>query len=163
MKKILSIVLAVALTFTLFACAPESSELTTYSSDNGYCVEYPENYTVSHLGSEIDFVIMDEETGTNVTILRTEKQNGVSDMDESDFVSMMKNEGYDDVELSSFEAKKLNSIPCIVAEFFVKETKIKKVIYDASDNTYIATLTVLPGTSDGVTAELDKVIFSLMV
>ena len=163
MKKIISVISALAIFCSLCSCAPTSSKLTTYSSDNGYCVEYPEKYTVSHLGSEIDFVIMDEETGTNVTILRTEKQDGISDMSERDFVSMMKDEGYDDIDLSSFEAKELNSIPCVVAEFFSKETKIKKVIYNASDNTYIATLTVLPGTSDGVTAELEKVIFSLMV
>ncbi len=163
MKKVISAVLAIILVCALCACAPTSSKLTTYSSDNGYCVEYPENYTVSHLGSEIDFVIMDEATGTNVTVLRTEKQEDVSDIDERTFVSMMKDEGYDDIELSSFETKTLNSIPCIVSEFLSKDTKIKKVIYDASDNTYIATLTVLPGTSDGVSAELEKVIFSLMV
>ncbi len=163
MKKIISAILAISLICILCACTSQPSKLTTYSSDNGYCVEYPEKYTVSHLGSEIDFVIMDEETGSNVTILREEKQDGVSDMDERNFVSMMKDEGYDDIELSSFETKTLNSIPCIISEFFSKDTRIKKVIYDASDNTYIATLTILPGTSDGVAAELEKVIFSLMV
>jgi len=167
MKKIFTLTLICALALTLLVGCKggevEKSELETFFSDNGYCVEYPQKYTVSHLGAEIDFVIMDEETGSNVTILRTEKVYGLETLTEREFISQMDDEGYDDIVLSSFDTEEINGTPCIVAEFEFGETKITKIIYDASDNTYTATLTLLPGTLESVKAELLTVIRSVMV
>ena len=166
MKKLISILLVISL-FCLAGCksAPsaDDADYATYSSDNGYTVKYPEKYAVSSLGSQIDFVIMDGETGSNVTIMREEKVNSVSDMTEDEFVSRIEKEVYDNISIISFDKTDLNGIPCIVSEFKCNESKVTKVIYDASDNTYTATCTILPGTLSSVSRDFDAVVHGLMV
>ncbi len=165
MKKTVSLFLIIFTLFMLLVGCGEVSEdktMLTYHSDNGYSVCYPTKYPLSSLGNDIDFVIMDEETGTNVTIQRTDKQEGISGIRRYEFENLMEKDGYDDISISSFEKATINSLPCIVAEFTCKESTVTKVIYDASDNTYIATLTQLPGIRTSVLAELKNVVMGLM-
>ncbi len=168
MKRSLSGILALCLLcLCLAGCGDDTSNksktMATYYSDNGYCVSYPEKYTPTSLGSEIDFVIMDEETGSNVTIQRTEKKSDVSDLNRAEFTSQMKKEGYSEVSISYFEKEIINDIPCLVAEFSCKENTVTKVFYDASDNTYTATLTLLPGIRSSTLSDFRNVVRGLMV
>lgn len=166
MKKLISVLLVISL-LCLTGCgrapASDDAEYATYSSDNGYTVKYPEKYDVSSLGSQIDFVLMDGETGSNVTIMREEKVDGVSDMSEDEFFSRIKKEGYTNVELLSFDKSNINGTPCVVAKFNCNESTVTMVIYDASDNTYTATCTILPGTLSSVSKDFDAVAHGLMV
>ncbi len=166
MKKLICILLSVFLLF-IAGCSDngvsDDAEYATYSSDNGYTVKYPEKYNVSSLGSQIDFVIMDDETGSNVTIMREEKVDGISDMSEDDFISRIKSKGYDDIALLEFDKISISGIPCLVAKFSCNESTVTVITYDASDNTYTATCTILPGTRAGVSRDFDTVARGLMV
>lgn len=164
MKRLFSAVLILCL--CLAGCGDVSGgsgDMLTFSSDNGYSVSYPEKYTATSLGAHIDFVLMDDETGTNVTIQHKEKTYSVTSTTKSEFISDMKEEGYDKVEVTTFEKETINGTPCLVAEFFCRESTVTKVFYDASDNTYIATLTVLPGTRTSVLADFTNIIRGLEV
>lgn len=166
MKKLICILLSAFLLF-ITGCsdnsASDDAEYATYSSDNGYTVKYPEKYNVFTLGSQIDFVIMDDETGSNVTIMREEKVDGISDMSENDFILRIKSEGYDDITLLAFDKISINGIPCISGKFSCNESTVTMIIYDASDNTYTATCTILPGTRASVSNDFESVARGLMV
>lgn len=165
MKKFLSIILILLmLSAILCGCAdnePEKSDMVTFSSDHGYTVSYPASYTPTSLSSDIDFVIMDETTGSNVNILSRVSEGNVLDFTEEEFVSVMEEDGMD-IELMVFEFKTVNETPALVATYKYKENEITQIIYDASDNTYYATYTELPGTSVKVSGEMLTVIYSLM-
>ena len=166
MKKFLS----AALIFMMFSallcgCAdnePERDALLTFSSDHGYTVSYPEGYTPTSLSSDIDFVIMDETTGTNVNIVSQVREGDVLNITDEQFVEYMKNEGMD-IELMAFEFKTVNETPALVTIYKYKESEITQVLYDASDNTYVATYTEMPGTPLDVCGDLLSVIYSLRV
>ena len=164
MKRLFSAVLILCL--CLAGCGETSGgsgDMLTFSSDNGYSVSYPEKYTATSLGAHIDFVLMDDETGTNVTIQHKEKTDSPASMTKSEFVFKMKDEGYDKVEITAFEKESINDVPCLVAEFFCHESTVTKIFYYASDNTYIATLTLLPGTRSSVISDFTNIIRSLNV
>lgn len=166
MKKTLPIILALML--ILFAGCTSSpikndgAELTTYSSDNGYTVSYPVGYEPTSLSSSIDFVIMDEVTGSAVTVFASAHKENVLDITEEDFSEQKKSEGIN-IRIKSFEFKTINDTPALVATYKYNENNVTEIIYDASDNTYYATYTELPGTSERLSSELLSVIYSLMV
>lgn len=166
MKKTLPIILALML--ILFAGCTSSpikndgAELTTYSSDNGYTVSYPVGYEPTSLSSSIDFVIMDEVTGSTVTVFASAHKENVLDITEEDFSEQKKSEGIN-IRIKSFEFKTINDTPALVATYKYNENNVTEIIYDASDNTYYTTYTELPGTSERLSSELLSVIYSLMV
>lgn len=167
MKKTLPIILALML--ILFAGCTSSpikndgAELTTYSSDNGYTLSYPVGYEPTSLSSSIDFVIMDEITGSTVTVLASAHEENVLDITEEDFSEQKKAAGMNNIKIKSFEFKTINDTPALVATYKYNENNVTEIIYDASDNTYYATYTELPGTSERLSNELLSVIYSLMV
>lgn len=163
MKKFLLLLLLLSL--CLCACEGEKDEVSylSYSSDNGYTVEYPDTYTVSHLSPSMDFVIMDDDSGSSVTILSKEKQEGVLNSSVRDILDELTSEGYLDVSVDYIEEQEINGTPCLVVRGEAKGSSFVRVIYDASDNTYIATFTCLSGALESVERELEAVAMGLFV
>lgn len=163
MKKF--ILLLLALVLCLSACKGGGEEITylTYSSDNGYTVNYPDTYTISHLSPSMDFVIMDDDSGSSVTILSKEKQRNVLNASTREVLDELEGEGYLDVSVDYIEEQEINGTPCLVIRGEAKGSSFVRVIYDASDNTYIATFTCLSGALDSVERELEAVAMGLFV
>lgn len=165
MKKKLSLILALML-IMLTGCGdtaevPEPEELSVFFSENGYSVSYPAGYSPSALSGDIDFVVMDEISGTTVTIL-TAETDGAGDITEAQFEAEKSAEGMD-IDVLTFEQKTINEIPALEVTYEYNESLVTEIIYTAESSVYRATYTELPGTSSDVRAEMTAIINSLTV
>ena len=166
MKKLLSLaIILLALGAVLAACSPSENEppvvLTEYFSDNGYKLSYPEELTPSSFSREIDFVVLDNITGTTVTVQTADKKEGVLSIGEDDFSEMVKAEGLGEIEISAFEQREQNGMPALVVMYTYNENELTRVIYESDDKLYYATYTELPGTGDRVRSRFIPIIYSL--
>lgn len=166
MEKKLSLILALML-ILLAGCGDiaepsEADELSVFVSDNGYSVSYPADCTPSALSGNIDFVVMDETSGTTVTILTTVPEDGAGDLTEAQFEDEKNADGMD-IDILSFEQKTINEIPALEVTYEYNESMVTEILYTAESAIYRATYTELPGTSATVRAEMTAIINSLTV
>ena len=144
-----------------FSPLPEGTKIKNYSSDNGYTVTYPAVYEPSVMSDEIDFVVLDENSGSTVNIQSTDKQANVLPITKEEFSAKLLEEGME-IDILSVAEKTINETPALEVFYKYNENIITQIIYDASDKTYTATYTQLPGTNERVRTELGSIIYSLM-
>lgn len=164
MKKTVLILFALILSL-LCSCGVnmERSEdpLMVYTSENGYAVTYYGGFKPSKLSAAIDFVVMDEETGSTVTIL-TEEGLGALDMTENEFKEKKLSDGME-IDISSFEKTEINGVPALRAEYRANESRVTEIIYDGGEKSFYATYTDLPGTQEELSRRMTAIINSLEV
>ncbi|MBQ8004054.1 MAG: hypothetical protein IJ299_03070 [Oscillospiraceae bacterium] len=153
----------ISLVIILTACGGQETqtevELAVFSSENGYEVSYPDYFSPAALSSEIDFVIMDENTGSSVTVL-TEDAALAEDITEESFCEEKLSDGME-IKILSFEQKTLNELPAYEITYKYNESTVIEIVYTASEHIYRATYTELPGTSDNMHNDMIAVISSL--
>lgn len=161
MKKILVFLFVFSL--ILSACGDASSPadvpLSSFTSHNGYEVTYPDTLSPVSLSSDIDFVVMDDNTGSSVTVL-TEKAESVGDITEKSFREDKLADGMD-VRINSFEQKEINGLPAYEVTYKYNENSVTEIIYMAEKCIYRTTYTELPGTSDKLHEQMIAIITSL--
>ncbi len=152
-----------AFTFLFSACgdhAPQDEEAPAlFASQNGYEISYPASLSPVSLSSDIDFVIMDENTGSSVTVL-TEDVTSSKDITEKSFREEKLSDGMD-IEILSFEQKTVNELPAYEVTYKYNENTVTEIIYMASKRIFRATYTELPGTSDKIHNDMTAIISSL--
>ena len=108
MKKISILLLVFSLLFT--ACSNtvsrEDTTLIPFTSQNGYEITYPDTLSPVSLSSDIDFVVMDDNTGSSVTVM-TENTEDAGDITEKSFCDGKLSDGMD-IKITSFEQKEIN-------------------------------------------------------
>ncbi len=161
MKKIS----AFLLTFSLFlsacgdASSPANVPLSSFTSQNGYEITYPDTLSPVSLSSDIDFVVMDDNTGSSVTIM-TENTKDAGDITEKSFREDKLSDGMD-IKIISFEQKEINGLPAYEVAYKYNENTVTEIIYMAERHIYRATYTELPGTSDKLHDQMIAIITSL--
>ena len=166
MKKTVSLILAaVFAAYCLSGCAiiPQKVEMATFSSDNGYSIDYPAHYSPTSLKNTIDFVITDEKSGSGVTIMATPKQEGLLDVPAEDYIAAIKSNAKYDVELVSYNKETINQTPALIICYTYGSATVTQALYDASDNSYCVTFTKMPGIDDATAAELEALLRALRV
>lgn len=167
-KKACPLFSALLAIFFLASCAskektPDVSEsLTqTYSSPNGYSVNYPEGYTPTKLSDAIDFVLMDEKSGTSVSVRTTED---VIDTDGEDavFDYICKNEGVE-IDRSSFacDIRDEGGESVISADYTLDGNAVSQTYRTENGKVYCATYVELPGTENETISLFKGIIDSL--
>ncbi|MBQ4316356.1 MAG: hypothetical protein IJC42_03555 [Oscillospiraceae bacterium] len=161
MKKISILLLVFSLLFT--ACSNtvsrEDTTLIPFTSQNGYEITYPDTLSPVSLSSDIDFVVMDDNTGSSVTVM-TENTEDAGDITEKSFCDGKLSDGMD-IKITSFEQKEINGLPAYEVTYKYKENTVTEIIYMAQKCIYRATYTELPGTSDKLHEQMIAIITSL--
>lgn len=161
MKKTLAFLFVFSLLFS--ACGDTSSPtdvpLSSFASQNGYEITYPEAFSPVSLSADIDFVVMDDNTGSSVTVL-TEKVESADNITEKSFREEKLADGMD-IRISAFEQKEINGLPAYEVTYKYNENTVTEIIYMAEKCTYRVTYTELPGTSDELYEKMIAIITSL--
>lgn len=163
MKKLISLTLILVLSLTLLtSCNGEAKRELNYVdfySDNGYSLSYPDIYTPTTLTSKIDFVIIDDLSGSSFTVMASKKER---DLSKSGFEKRLRDEGID-TDITYFEEIEINDIPCIAIEYLYADSKVSEIVYNASDNMYTATFTQLPDTDGDFVSDMEELLRKLEV
>lgn len=163
MKKLISFALILVLSLTLLvSCKSEPKRELNYVefySDNGYSLSYPDIYTPTTLTSKIDFVIIDDLSGSSLTVMTSKKEK---DLSKKGFEKRLRDDGID-TSITYFEEEKINDIPCIVMEYPYAGSKVTEIVYNASDNMYTATFTQLPDTDGDFVSDMEALLRKLEV
>ncbi len=163
MKKLISIILISVLALALLtSCTGEVKRELNYVdfySDNGYTLSYPDIYTPTTLTSKIDFVIIDDLSGSSFTVMTSKKEK---DLSKSGFEKRLREEGVT-TSITYFEEEEINDIPCIVIEYTYAGSKVSEIVYNASDNMYTATFTQLPDTDGDFVSDMETLLRKLEV
>ena len=163
MKKISVFLLVFSLIFA--ACGDTSSReettLIPFTSQNGYKITYPHTLSPVSLSSDIDFVVMDENTGSSVTVM-TENADNTKDLTEESFREEKLSDGMD-ITITAFAQKDINGIPANEVTYKYNENTVTEIIYMSTKHIYRATYTELPGTSDELREQMTAIIASLCV
>lgn len=161
MKKISVFLLVFTLLFS--ACGStasrEDTTLISFTSQNGYKITYPHTFSPVSLSADIDFVVMDENTGSSVTVL-TESPESAGDITKESFCQNKLADGMD-IEINSFKQKEINGLPAYEVTYKYNENTVTEIIYIAKRHIYRATYTELPGTSDKLHVQMTAIITSL--
>lgn len=161
MKKTLFFLLLFSLLFS--ACgspaSPTEGTLLSFTSQNGYEITYPDTFSPVSLSADIDFVIMDGNTGSSVTVL-TENPESVADITEESFREDKRSDDMD-IRITSFEQKEINALPAYEVTYKYNENTVTEIVYMAKRRVYRATYTELPGTPDKLREQMTAVIASL--
>ncbi len=161
MKKISVFLLVFSLVFS--ACGStasrEEATLISFTSQNGYEISYPDMFSPVSLSADIDFVVMDDNTGSSVTVL-TESPESAGDITEESFCEDKLADGMD-IRITSFEQKDINGLPAYKVTYKYNENTVTEIVYMAKKHIYRATYTELPGTSDKLSGQMTAIITSL--
>lgn len=163
MKKISVLLLIFSLIFA--ACgntaSREETTLISFTSQNGYKLRYPHALSPVSLSADIDFVIMDDNTGSSVTVM-TETPENTDDITEKSFREDKLADGMD-IRIDSFEEKEINGLPAYEVTYKYNENTVTEIVYISKRHIYRATYTELPGTSDKLREQMTAIIASLCV
>ena len=162
MKKQIAIILSALLIASLLAAcaggeAAPSKVMTEFESKNGYTVSYPEEYELSSLSHDVDFVIMDSVSGSSATIQTKRK---VGEITEESFVDDMAADGMK-IKVESFATELIGDKEATVISYTYNENEITEIIYFAGKKAYFATYTELPGAHSEFRKDMLGVIRSL--
>ena len=131
--------------------------MTEYESKNGYTVSYPEEYEISTLSHDIDFVIMDSVSGSTATV---HTKRGVGEITEESFISDMAEDGME-IDVEKFSTELIGENEAIVISYTYNENEITEIIYSNGKKSYFATYTELPGVKMEFRRDMISVIRSL--
>lgn len=161
MKKISVLLLVFTLLFAACGNTPSQEEtpLLSFTSRNGYEITYPDTFSPVSLSSDIDFVVMDENTGSSVTVM-TENTEISDILSEESFREEKLADGMD-IRISAFEKKDINGLPAYEVTYKYNENTVTEIMYIAKKHVYHATYTELPGTSDKLHGQMTAIISSL--
>ncbi len=161
MKKTSVFLLVFALLFS--ACGSTASReetmLIPFTSQNGYKLTYPHTFSPVSLSADIDFVVMDDNTGSSVTVL-TESPESAGDITEESFREEKLADGMD-IGITSFEQKDINGLLAYEVTYKYNENTVTEIVYMSKKHIYRATYTELPGTSDKLHGQMTAIISSL--
>ena len=163
MKKTSVFLLVFSLLFS--ACGNsephEEASLSSFTSQNGYEISYPDTLSPVSLSADIDFVIMDDTTGSSVTVM-TQAPDSDGDITEKSFREDKLSDGMD-VRLISFKHKDINGLPSYEVTYKYNENTVTEIVYMTKKHIYRATYTELPGMSDKLREQMTAIITSLCV
>ncbi len=163
MKKISVFLLVFSLLFSACgnAVSREEATLISFTSQNGYKITYPHALSPVSLSADIDFVIMDDNTGSSVTVM-TETPENTDDITEKSFREDKLADGMD-IRIDSFEEKEINGLPAYEVTYKYNENTVTEIVYISKRHIYRATYTELPGTPDKLREQMTAIIASLCV
>ncbi len=161
MKRISVFLLVFTLLFSACGSTASREETTfiSFTSQNGYKITYPHTFSPVSLSADIDFVVMDENTGSSVTVL-TESPEPAGAITEESFREDKLADGMN-IEINSFEQKELNGLPAYEVTYKYNENTVTEIVYMTKRHIYRATYTKLPGTSDKLHGQMTSIITSL--
>ena len=138
-----------------------TSNSKTYKSSFGYSIEYPASYSVTSLSSEIDFVIADSESGSNINVVSMADGVDVANLSQGEFQKAMADQGLS-ITVSSYSHTTINGLPAIQTTYTLYEgVTTTQMIYSTGTYNHYVTYTKMPDTSSKVDNEMKKVIKSL--
>ena len=161
MKKVVSIILSALMVLVMLAGCSEKeevAELLTYTSSNGYTVSYTDAFEPTELSSDIDFVVMDTNTGSVVTIQTM--RDSIDGYTEKSFEDEMEKNDMD-IKVTSFGYETINGNNALVVAYTYNENTITQVMYDAGSKTYNAMYTELPGADNELRETMTAIIRSI--
>ena len=129
---------------------------TTYKSENGYTVRYPEKYTPQRMARAVDFILEDEKSKSNLNIVTAKNDGTLKSMSEEDFSASIAETGMS-VTMLSYESTDLNGAPATVARYIYNGNKVTQVIVILEDFGYNITVTESPDVTDYVSDELENI------
>ena len=131
----------------------------TYVSDNGYSVKYPDKYTAKKIAKAIDFILVDEKSGSSINIVTAKNDGSLKKMTKEEFEESLKSTGMN-VLIESYEDININGIPAVMAKYKYSGNDVTQTIIILDAIGYNITMTMCNGISDEILNDFEEILQS---